>query len=86
MKLLDLGEDLWVPHLIGALPSDVTSLIAREPGGEMQGLPQFEGMLLQRFVNRRKIPGAVFTSQKKPKWDEEGYYFEIRAYFLRLAQ
>ncbi|GFX65208.1 uncharacterized protein TNCV_4820991 [Trichonephila clavipes] len=31
MKLLDLGEDLWVPYLIGALPSDVTSLIAREP-------------------------------------------------------
>ncbi|GFX07267.1 uncharacterized protein TNCV_2972441 [Trichonephila clavipes] len=29
MKLLDLGEDLWVPYLIGALPSDVTSLIAR---------------------------------------------------------
>ncbi|GFY69722.1 uncharacterized protein TNIN_52031 [Trichonephila inaurata madagascariensis] len=25
MKLLDLGEDLWVPYLIGALPSDVTS-------------------------------------------------------------
>ncbi|GFU95969.1 uncharacterized protein TNCV_253201 [Trichonephila clavipes] len=32
MKLLDLDEDLWVPYLIGALPSDVTSLIAR---GEM---------------------------------------------------
>ncbi|GFV23407.1 uncharacterized protein TNCV_4781191 [Trichonephila clavipes] len=31
MKLLDLGEDLWVPYLIGALPSDVTFLIAREP-------------------------------------------------------
>ncbi|GFW34697.1 retrovirus-related Pol polyprotein from transposon 17.6 [Trichonephila clavipes] len=29
MKLLDLGEDLWLPNLIGALPSDVTSLIAR---------------------------------------------------------
>ncbi|GFU54735.1 SCAN box domain-containing protein [Trichonephila clavipes] len=29
MKLLDLGEDLWVPYLIGALPNDVTSLIAR---------------------------------------------------------
>ncbi|GFV90323.1 uncharacterized protein TNCV_4380381 [Trichonephila clavipes] len=31
MKLLDLGEDLWIPYLIGALPSDVTSLIARKP-------------------------------------------------------
>ncbi|GFV04049.1 uncharacterized protein TNCV_916731 [Trichonephila clavipes] len=29
MKLLDLGEDLWVPYLIGALPSDVTSLITQ---------------------------------------------------------
>ncbi|GFW03359.1 uncharacterized protein TNCV_4508601 [Trichonephila clavipes] len=27
MKLIDLGEDLWVPYLIGAPPSDVTSLI-----------------------------------------------------------
>ncbi|GFV33025.1 uncharacterized protein TNCV_4094571 [Trichonephila clavipes] len=35
MKLLDLGEDLWVPHLICALPSDVTSLIAREPEEKM---------------------------------------------------
>ncbi|GFY16455.1 uncharacterized protein TNCV_2350981 [Trichonephila clavipes] len=31
MKLLYLGEDVWVPYVIGALPSDVTSLIAREP-------------------------------------------------------
>ncbi|GFR15389.1 uncharacterized protein TNCT_462271 [Trichonephila clavata] len=31
MKLLNLGKDLWVPYLIGSLPSDVTSLIAREP-------------------------------------------------------
>ncbi|GFU35379.1 transposable element Tcb2 transposase [Trichonephila clavipes] len=30
MKLFYLGEDLWVPYLTGALPSDVTSLIARE--------------------------------------------------------
>ncbi|GFX94631.1 CCHC-type domain-containing protein [Trichonephila clavipes] len=29
MKLLDLGEDLWVTYLIGALTSDVTSLMAR---------------------------------------------------------
>ncbi|GFU52104.1 hypothetical protein TNCV_3225251 [Trichonephila clavipes] len=29
MKLLDLGEDLWVTYLISALPSDVTSLIAQ---------------------------------------------------------
>ncbi|GFW10854.1 uncharacterized protein TNCV_4919731 [Trichonephila clavipes] len=29
MKLLDLGEDVWKPFLIGALPSDVTSLITR---------------------------------------------------------
>ncbi|GFT43596.1 uncharacterized protein TNCV_2256281 [Trichonephila clavipes] len=38
MKLLDLGEDLWVSYLIGALPSDVTSLIAREPEEKCRGL------------------------------------------------
>ncbi|GFU78794.1 uncharacterized protein TNCV_1514521 [Trichonephila clavipes] len=37
MKLLDLGEDVWVPYLIGALPSDVTSLIARP---FLNGLPE----------------------------------------------
>ncbi|GFW16910.1 uncharacterized protein TNCV_2760381 [Trichonephila clavipes] len=42
MKLLDLGEDLWVPYLIGALPSDVTSLIAREPEEKCRITPTFE--------------------------------------------
>ncbi|GFY14875.1 retrovirus-related Pol polyprotein from transposon 412 [Trichonephila clavipes] len=30
MKLLNLSEDLWVPYLISALPSDVTSLIVQK--------------------------------------------------------
>ncbi|GFV02215.1 uncharacterized protein TNCV_485361 [Trichonephila clavipes] len=43
MKLLDLGEDLWVTYLIGALPSDVTSLIAPEPEEKNAGItPTFE--------------------------------------------
>ncbi|PRD33168.1 UNVERIFIED_CONTAM: hypothetical protein NCL1_18249 [Trichonephila clavipes] len=43
MKLLDLGEDLWVPYLIGALPSHVTSLVAREPEEKcMDYTPTFE--------------------------------------------
>ncbi|GFW71613.1 uncharacterized protein TNCV_2548271 [Trichonephila clavipes] len=48
-KLLDLGEDLWVPYLIGALPSDVTSLIAREPEEKYRDYSHIRGMLLQRF-------------------------------------
>ncbi|GFW60487.1 uncharacterized protein TNCV_943541 [Trichonephila clavipes] len=36
MKLLDLGEDLWVPYLIGALPSDVTFLIAPDFVGDVE--------------------------------------------------
>ncbi|GFW24738.1 uncharacterized protein TNCV_1960061 [Trichonephila clavipes] len=49
MKLLDLGEDLWVPYLIGALPSDVTSLIAREPEEKCRDYSHIRVMLLQRF-------------------------------------
>ncbi|GFW96979.1 uncharacterized protein TNCV_4801921 [Trichonephila clavipes] len=75
MKLLDLGEDLWLPYLIGALPSDVTSLIAREPQEKCRNYSHIRGMLLQRFKLTAKIPGAVFTSQKKPKWDVEGLLF-----------
>ncbi|GFV93426.1 uncharacterized protein TNCV_1987421 [Trichonephila clavipes] len=75
MKLLDLGEDLWVPYLIGALPSDVSSFIAREPE-EMQGLlPHLRNASATVQINHRKILGAVFTSQKKPKWDVEGLLF-----------
>ncbi|GFV48429.1 uncharacterized protein TNCV_3026991 [Trichonephila clavipes] len=46
MKLLDPGEDLWVPYLIGALPSDVTSLIAREPEEKCRDNSHIRGMLL----------------------------------------
>ncbi|GFV00683.1 uncharacterized protein TNCV_1385041 [Trichonephila clavipes] len=42
MKLLDLGEDLWVPYLIGALPSDVTPLIACETRRNAGITPTFE--------------------------------------------
>ncbi|GFV60261.1 uncharacterized protein TNCV_4590871 [Trichonephila clavipes] len=76
MKLLDLGEDLWVPYLIGALSSDVTSLIAREPEEKCRDYSHIQRMLLQRFkLTAEKFQGAVFTSQKKPKWDVEGLLF-----------
>ncbi|GFV11929.1 hypothetical protein TNCV_1784491 [Trichonephila clavipes] len=52
MKLLDLGEDLWVPYLIGALPSDVTFLIAREPVEKFRDYSHIRGMLLQRGPRR----------------------------------
>ncbi|GFV69283.1 uncharacterized protein TNCV_1937631 [Trichonephila clavipes] len=56
MKLLDLGEDLWVPYLIGALPRDVTSLIAREPEKKCGDYSHIRGMLLQRFkLNAEKF-------------------------------
>ncbi|GFW61443.1 uncharacterized protein TNCV_346911 [Trichonephila clavipes] len=73
MKLLDIGEDLWVPYPIGALPNDVTSLIAREPEEKCRDYSHIRGMLLQRFkLTTEKFRDAVFTSQKKPKWDVEG--------------
>ncbi|GFX45621.1 uncharacterized protein TNCV_176141 [Trichonephila clavipes] len=52
MKLLDLGEDLWVPYLIGVLPSDVTSLIAREPEEKCRDYSHIRGRLLQRGRRR----------------------------------
>ncbi|GFV81854.1 uncharacterized protein TNCV_1057431 [Trichonephila clavipes] len=77
MMLLDLGEDLWVPYLIGALPSDVTSLIAREPEEKCRDYSHIRhsrNASATVQINSRKIPGAVFTSQKKPKWDVEGLF------------
>ncbi|GFU76717.1 transposon Tf2-9 polyprotein [Trichonephila clavipes] len=82
MKLLDLGEDLWVPYLISALPSDVTSLIAREPEEKCRDYSHIRGMLLQRFkLIAEKFRELFFTSQKGPNGTWKDYYFEIRAYF-----
>ncbi|GFV29312.1 uncharacterized protein TNCV_1548661 [Trichonephila clavipes] len=76
MKLLDLGEDLWVPYLIGALPSDVTSLIAREPEEKCRDYSHIRGMLLQRFkLTAEKFRGSCFHATEKPKWDVEGLLF-----------
>ncbi|GFW41409.1 transposon Tf2-8 polyprotein [Trichonephila clavipes] len=81
MKLLDLGEDLWVPYLIGALPSDVTSLIAREPEEKCRDYSHIRGMLLQRFnITAEKFRELFSRHRKSPNgtWKD---YFEIRAYF-----
>ncbi|GFU12237.1 uncharacterized protein TNCV_4600401 [Trichonephila clavipes] len=82
MKLLDLGEDLWVPYLIGALPSDVTSLIAREPEEKCRDYSHIRGMLLQRFkLTAEKFRELFSRHRKSPIGTWKDYYFEIRAYF-----
>ncbi|GFU27708.1 uncharacterized protein TNCV_516001 [Trichonephila clavipes] len=65
MKLLDLGEDQWVPYLIGALPSDVTSLIAREPEKKCRDYSHIRGMLLQRFKLTAENSGSCFHVTEK---------------------
>ncbi|GFW04504.1 uncharacterized protein TNCV_878741 [Trichonephila clavipes] len=82
MKLLDLGKDLWVPYLIGALPSDVTSLIAREPEEKCRDYSHIRGMLLQWFkLTAEKFQELFSRHRKGPNGTWKDYYFEIRAYF-----
>ncbi|GFT74033.1 uncharacterized protein TNCV_3707691 [Trichonephila clavipes] len=82
MKLLDLGEELWVPYLIGALPNDVTSLIAREPEPKCRVYSHIRGMLLQRFkLTADKFLELFSRHRKSPNGTWKDYYFEIRAYF-----
>ncbi|GFU56901.1 transposon Tf2-8 polyprotein [Trichonephila clavipes] len=82
MKLFDLGEDLWVPYLIGALPSDATSLIAREPDEKCRDYSHIRGMLLQRFkLTAEKFRELFSRHRKSPNGTWKDYYFEIRAYF-----
>ncbi|GFV71342.1 uncharacterized protein TNCV_3133331 [Trichonephila clavipes] len=82
MKLLDLGEDLWVPYLIGALPSDVTSLIAREPEEKCRDYSHIRGMLLQRFkLTAEKFRELFSRHRKSPNRTCKDYYSEIQAYF-----
>ncbi|GFW26721.1 uncharacterized protein TNCV_2851111 [Trichonephila clavipes] len=81
-KLLDLGEDRWVPYLIGALPSDVTSLIAREPEEKCRDYSHVREMLLQRFkLTAEKFRELFSRRRKSPNGSWKDYYFEIRAYF-----
>ncbi|GFV29941.1 retrovirus-related Pol polyprotein from transposon 297 [Trichonephila clavipes] len=84
MKLLDLGEDLWVPYiyLTGALPGDVTSLIAREPEEKCRDYSHIRGMLLQRFkLTSEKFRQLFSHHRKSPNRMWKDYYFEIRVYF-----
>ncbi|GFV74879.1 uncharacterized protein TNCV_1041171 [Trichonephila clavipes] len=76
MKLLDLGEDLWVPYLIGALTSDVTSLIARESEEKCRDYSHIRGMLLQLFkLTAEKFQELFSRHRKSLKWDVEGLLF-----------
>ncbi|GFW17009.1 uncharacterized protein TNCV_2761361 [Trichonephila clavipes] len=82
MKLLDLGEDLWVPYPIGAQPSDVNSLIAREPEEKCRNSSHIRGMLLQRFkLTAEKFRELFSRHTKSPNGTWKDYYFEIREYF-----
>ncbi|GFX87141.1 transposon Tf2-8 polyprotein [Trichonephila clavipes] len=82
MKLLHLGGDMWVPYLIGALPSDVTSLIAREPEEKCRDYSHIRGILLQRFkLTAEKFRELFSRNRKRPTGKWKDYYFEIRAYF-----
>ncbi|GFW63311.1 uncharacterized protein TNCV_3477271 [Trichonephila clavipes] len=82
MKLLDLGEDLWVPYLNGAPPSDVTTFIVREPEEKCRDYSHFRGMLLQRFkLTAEKFRDLFSRHRKSPSGTWKDYYFEIRAYF-----
>ncbi|GFW19855.1 uncharacterized protein TNCV_3561581 [Trichonephila clavipes] len=82
MKLLDLGEDLWVPYLIGALPNDVTSLIAREPERKCRDYSHIRGMLQQWFkLTAEKFRELFSLHRKNTNGTMKDYYSEIRAYF-----
>ncbi|GFY20533.1 uncharacterized protein TNCV_211651 [Trichonephila clavipes] len=82
ITLLDLFKEMWVPYLIGALPSDVTSLIARDPEEKCRDYFHIRGMLLQQFkLTAEKFRELFSRHRKSPKWTWKDYYFEIRAYF-----
>ncbi|GFU81052.1 uncharacterized protein TNCV_1117041 [Trichonephila clavipes] len=76
IEVLDLGEDLLVPYLIGALPNDVTSLIAREPEEKCRDYSHIRGMLLQRFkLTAEKLRELFSRHRKCPNGTWKDYYF-----------
>ncbi|GFU45258.1 uncharacterized protein TNCV_4236551 [Trichonephila clavipes] len=73
---------MWLPYLIGALPSDVTSLIAHEPEEKCRDYSHIRGMLLQRFkLTAEKFRELISRHRKSPNGTWKDYYFEIRTYF-----
>ncbi|GFW12685.1 uncharacterized protein TNCV_3883951 [Trichonephila clavipes] len=82
MKCWDLGEDLWVPYLIGALPCDVTCLITLEIEEKCRDYSHIRGVLVQRFkLTAEKFRELFSRHRKSPNGTWKDYYFEIRAYF-----
>ncbi|GFV52125.1 uncharacterized protein TNCV_5070461 [Trichonephila clavipes] len=67
MKLLDLGEDVWVPYLIGALPGDLTSLIAREPEEKCRDYSHIQRNASATVqINRRKFRDRFSRHRESP--------------------
>ncbi|GFX70860.1 uncharacterized protein TNCV_1338221 [Trichonephila clavipes] len=85
MKLLDLGEDLWVPYLIGDLPSDVTSLIAHDPEEKCRDYSHIRGMLLQRFKLTAKNSGSCFHVTEKAQMGRGKIIILKSEYILKVS-
>ncbi|GFT83162.1 uncharacterized protein TNCV_2129741 [Trichonephila clavipes] len=82
LKFFKVPDSQWVAYLIGALPSDIATFIARESDDEAQDYVHVKEMLLRRFKLSAEKFRQLFRQHKKVQEDTwRDYYFEIKSYF-----
>ncbi|GFT49507.1 retrovirus-related Pol polyprotein from transposon 412 [Trichonephila clavipes] len=82
MKLLNVPADFWVSLLIGVLPSDIGSLIAREPEEMFRNYAHIHNILLQRSkltADRFRVLLCRHQKQDHSTWKD--FFFELRTFF-----
>lgn len=80
-KRIKIPKENWVSHLIGLLPVDIISIIARQPETESEDYDNIKSILLKKFkLNPESFRQKFVNHQKLPAVNWEDFAYEIRNY------
>ncbi|GFX83902.1 uncharacterized protein TNCV_4885201 [Trichonephila clavipes] len=79
---LNIGQENWVSHLLGLLPTEVSHIIAREPDDKAKSYEHVKDLLLKCFkLTPEKFRQLFVTHQKAPERTWIDFYHELNTYF-----
>ncbi|GFT66589.1 transposon Tf2-6 polyprotein [Trichonephila clavipes] len=79
---LNIDQEIWVSHLLGLLPTEVSHIIAREPDDKANSYEHVKDLLLKRFkLTPEKFRQLFVTHQKAPERTWIDFYHELNTYF-----
>ncbi|GBO12011.1 Homeotic protein female sterile [Araneus ventricosus] len=77
-----IPKELWVSHLVGLLPLEITHIIAREPEEQANNYEHVKNLLLQRYkLTPEKFRLLFVTHQKSEEKTWIDFYHELNIYF-----